>query len=468
MAAMTALAPAILLSALGVSIAAVALPTLARTFGASVGGVQWVVIAYLMATTVTIVLAGRLGDLFGHRPVLLAGIALFSVASAVSALAPGLGLLVAARAVQGIGGAILMALPVSLVRESVSTERMGSAMGLLGTTTAVGTALGPTVGGFVIAGFGWRASFAGLAVFGALVFVLALRFIAAAPARTGKTRAGDLGLPSAMALGVALMGYALLAAGGPAGVPVGPVPLALVTAASLAAFVWIERRARVPLVPAAVLRQRSIGLALGMNVLVTTVMMSTFVVGPFFLAFALHLNEALVGLVMAVGPATAALSGVPAGRITDRFGGRRVALVGLCQMIASLVALALLPRAFGVAGYVVALMFLTPGFQMFLAANNTTVMFAAPPDRRGTLSGLLGLSRNLGLMTGASAMGAVFAVALGPVGVTEAPEAAIGYAFTVSYLVATGLVVAALVLALIDRPPATAGIDASRRTPDDR
>lgn len=468
MAAMTALAPAILLSALGVSVAAVALPALTRTFAASVGGVQWVIIVYLMATTVTVVLAGRLGDLFGHRPVLLVGIALFSLASAACALAPTLAFLVTARALQGIGGAILMALPVSLVREGVATERMGSAMGLLGTTTAIGTALGPTLGGFVIAGFGWRTAFGALAAFGLLVFVLALRFVVAAPSRKVKTRAADLGLPSAAVLGIALTAYALLAAGGPAGVPIGPVPLAVVALASLAAYLVVERRARVPLVPLAVVRQRTVGLALAMNALVSTVMMSTFVVGPFFLAFGLGLNEALVGLVMAVGPASAALSGVPAGRITDRFGERRVAVIGLCQMSVSLLALALLPRHFGIAGYAVSLMLLTPGFQMFLAANNTTVMFAAPPDRRGTLSGLLGLSRNLGLMTGASVMGAVFAAALGPVGVAQASGEAIGDAFTTTFLLATGLVVTALVLALIDRTGPTGGIDVSRRAPDDR
>ena len=137
------LAVAILLASLGVSIATVALPTLAQAFTTPMASVQWVVLAYLLSVTVAIVAGGRMGDLFGHRRVLLVGLAVFAAASAGAAVAPTLGVLIAARAAQGIGGAILMALPMSIARETVPTERTGAAMGLLGSMSAIGTALGP-------------------------------------------------------------------------------------------------------------------------------------------------------------------------------------------------------------------------------------------------------------------------------------------------------------------------------------
>jgi MFS family permease len=172
-------------------------------------------------------------------------------------------------------------------------------------------------------------------------------------------------------------------------------------------------------VPLPLVRDRATGASLATNLLVSAVMMATLVVGPFFLSFGLGLDAALVGLVMAVGPVTSALAGIPAGRATDRFGTRRVLAAGLIEMTVGLICLAFLPRFFGVAGYVAALILLTPGFQLFLAANNTAVMASAGEKQRGMVSGLLGLSRNLGFMTGASMMTTFFAISVGTEDITS-------------------------------------------------
>jgi len=157
--AVASLSLSVLLSSLGTSITNVALPTLAEAFGASFQEVQWVVLAYLLATTTLVVSAGRLGDTVGRRRLLLAGIGLFTAASALCGVAPTLWVLVAARAAQGLGAAAMLALAMAFVSEAVPKAGTGSAMGLLGATSAVGTALGPTLGGGLIAGFGWPAIF---------------------------------------------------------------------------------------------------------------------------------------------------------------------------------------------------------------------------------------------------------------------------------------------------------------------
>jgi len=150
--ALAGLSLSMLLSSLGISSANVALPTLVQAFNASFQHVQWIVLAYLLAITTLIVGAGRLGDIIGRRRLLLAGLILFTLASALCALAPTLGLLIAARAAQGAGAAVMMALTMAFVGETVPKEKTGSAMGLLGTMSAIGTALGPSLGGFLIAG----------------------------------------------------------------------------------------------------------------------------------------------------------------------------------------------------------------------------------------------------------------------------------------------------------------------------
>lgn len=388
---MATLAGAILLASLGISIATVALPTLARAFSASVAQVQWVMLAYLLAVTLAIVSAGRMGDLHGHRRVLVAGIVLFTLASAAAALAPGLGWLIAARAAQGLGAATLMALPLSLAKDLVAQERMGAAMGLLGTMSAIGTALGPSVGGLLIGSLGWRAAFALLAALGAGLLLLALTALAGT-----KDRASAMRAPLAFGL----------------------------------------------------LRDRAVAMPLAMNLLVGAVMMATLVVGPFFLAFGLGLTEAQTGLVMATGPVAAALSGVPAGRITDRIGAQASLRAGLALAAAGLCGFALLPAAIGVPGYMLALVLVTPGFQLFMAGNNTAVMRAAPEAHKGLLSGLLGLSRNLGFMLGASLLPLLFAALLGAGGLDHSSRQAMGQAFATTFLATAGLCLLSLILAL--------------------
>ena len=166
-----------LLSSLGTSIANVGLPTLAQAFDASFQEVQWIVLAYLLAITTLIVSVGRLGDITGRRRLLLAGIFLFTVASVLCGVAPTLWLLIAARAAQGLGAAVMMALTMAFVGETVPKARTGSAMGLLGTMSAIGTALGPSLGGVLIAGLGWRAIFLVNVPLGILTFLLAHRHL---------------------------------------------------------------------------------------------------------------------------------------------------------------------------------------------------------------------------------------------------------------------------------------------------
>jgi EmrB/QacA subfamily drug resistance transporter len=448
--ALAGLSLSMLLPSLGTSIANVALPTLAQVFAAPIQGVQWVVLAYLLAITTLIVSVGRLGDIAGRRRLLLAGIFLFTVASVLCGVAPTLGSLLAARAVQGLGAAILMALTVAFVGETVPKEKTGSAMGLLGTMSAIGTALGPSLGGLLIASLGWRAIFFVNLPLGALAFLLAWRHLptdraaAPGPAKTGGVR---FDIPGTLLLALTLGAYALAMTTGRG--HFGPLNLALLLAAVFGAgiFVVVEARAASPLIRLAAFRNRAFSAGLAMNALVATVMMATLVVGPFYLARALGLDAALVGAVMSVGPIVSTLSGVPAGRIVDRWGASFIVVAGLVLMAAGSLALAVIPAALGIAGYIAAMLVLTPGYQLFLAANNTAVMIDVSPDRRGVVSGMLNLSRNLGLITGASVMGAVFALASGTADITAAPANAVAAGMRITFAVAAALIVVALVVA---------------------
>jgi len=439
-----------LLSSLGTSIANVALPTLAHVFQVSFQAVQWVVLAYLLAITSLIVGVGRLGDMLGRRWLLLAGIGLFTVASVLCAAAPTLGLLIAARAVQGLGAAILMALTMALVGEAVPKDKTGSAMGLLGTMSAVGTALGPTLGGLLIGAFGWQAIFWINLPLGLLTFLLALRYLPLD--RPGpQTAWASFDALGTLLLALTLAAYALAMTVGRGSFGAFNLALLLAAAVGVGVFVWVENRAASPLIRWTMFGQPMLSTGFVMSALVTTVVMATLVVGPFYLSGALHLDAARVGLVMSTGPLVAALTGVPAGRLTDHFGAHRMSLGGLIAMVVGSALLALLPMGWGVPGYIIPLVIVTAGYALFQAANNTAVMSDIRPDQRGVISGLLGLSRNLGLITGASVMGAVFAFGSAATNITTASPQALAVGLRTTFAVAAGLILVALALAVGSR-----------------
>eukprot|EP01034_Spumella_vulgaris_P043883 gene43883-54527_t len=201
----------------------------------------------------------------------------------------------------------------------------------------------------------------------------------------------------------------------------------------------------------------AVGTGFAASALVTTVVMATLIVGPFYLGGALRLGAASIGLAMTAGPLVAALAGIPAGRLVDRLGAHRMSMAGLAGMLAGTAALPFTAVSYGVGGYVCALATLTAGYALFQAANNTAVMASACPDQRGVVSGLLNLSRNLGLITGASAMGAVYALGVAASGLPSTTPEAVTAGMQAAFAAAAVLVLVAFAAVHLGRPlPAAA------------
>jgi len=435
----------VLLASLGTSIANVALPNLAEAFNATFQEAQWIVLAYLLAITTLIVSVGRLGDITGRRCLLLAGIFLFTLASGLCGIAPTLWLLIVARALQGLGAAVMMALTMAFVGETVPKAKTGSAIGLLGTMSAIGTALGPSLGGVLIAGLGWRAIFFVNVPLGILALLLAWRYLPGDRKGPNVDRVGFDAIGTLL-LALTLAAYALAMTLGRGRFGQLNMSLLMLAAAGIGSFVFAEARVKSPLLRLAMFRNLDLSASLVMSLLVSTVMMATLVVGPFYLARGLGLDAALVGFVMSVGPLVAALTAVPAGRLADRFGAQRITSIGLLGMAAGAGTLSLLPTMFGIPGYLAPLVILTSSYALFQTANNTAVMSDVSPEQRGTISGMLNLSRNLGLITGASVMGAVFSIASAATDITTAPPEAVATGMRITFAVAAALIIVALAI----------------------
>lgn len=452
----------VLLSSLGTSIANIALPTLARSFNASFQAVQWVVLAYLLAITSLIVAIGRLGDIIGRRRLLLGGILVFTVASGLCGLSPTLGLLIAARGLQGLGASIMLALTLAFVGDTVPKAKTGSAMGWLGSMSAIGTSLGPSLGGALIASPGWRAIFLVNLPLGLLTLWLARRYLPMDRTRTvtagpGFDRAGTV------LLGLTLAAYAFALTTGPGRFGLINLALLLVAVGGAWLFTIVELKAAAPLIGLARFRDPGLCTSLAMSALVSTVMMATLVVGPFYLSHALGLSAPLVGLIMSVGPVVTALTGVPAGCLADRVGARRMTQIGLSGIAAGCLCLSLAPMTFGIPGYLAPIIICTVGYGLFQTANHTAVMAGVAPDQRGVTSGLLNLSRNLGLITGASMMGALFAAASGGTNPGAVGPEAVGTGMRSTFAVAAILAGLSMVLPgasrILAAPPVAAAAD---------
>ncbi|HET9237971.1 MAG TPA: MFS transporter [Oligoflexus sp.] len=439
-----------LMPSLETSIANAGLPTLAQAFDASFQEVQWVVLSYLLVITTMIVSVGRFGDIIGRRRLLLSGVLLFTLASLLCGWAPSLWILVAARAAQGLGAATMMALTLAMVGGTVSKEKTGSAMGLLGTMSALGTTLGPSLGGILITEFGWHTIFLINVPLGLLNFFLIMRYL---PRDRKQPQAAAAGFDIAgmLILAATLAAYSLAMTIGHGRLD--PLNLTLLGLAFLGAllFVFHELKTASPLIQFTMFQDSSLSAGLAMSGLVATVMMTTLVVGPFYLSSALGLKPAWVGFALSTGPLVAAVTGLPAGRIVDAWGTRRMTLLGLGGMAAGAFLLSLLPQAFGIAGYLVPIAMMTSSYALFQAANNTQIMTGIRPERRGVISGLLSLSRNLGLITGASAMGAIFAAASQATELTRADPEAVAQGMHFTFAVAGGLIVLALGIATVSR-----------------
>jgi len=434
--ALTSLALSMLMPSLDTSIANAGLPILATAFEATFQQVQWIVLAYLLAITTLIVSVGRLGDGFGRRRLLLIGIGIFTSASLACAVAPGLGWLIGARAVQGVGAAIMFALTVALVADAVPKTRAGSAMGLLATMSATGTSLGPSLGGLLMTHVGWQAIFLLNVPLGLLNAWLVYRYLPADRA-AGRRMAFDYSGSAVLVFTLAAYALAMTLEGF-------TLPLLLASLCGLGLFVVVEKKAEAPLIRLSLFSDRRLSSSLVLTLLVTTVMMTTLVVGPFYLSRGLGLSSTVVGLALSVGPLLSAFGGVPAGRLVDRFGARRIVPGALLAMACGCGLLALLPMSLGLPAYLLPIAVVAVGYALFQAANNTGLMAGVRQDQRGVVSAMLGLARNLGLITGAAVMGAVFALAAGDP--TQAPATAIASGLHITFGVASALMLTALII----------------------
>ncbi|MCB2186000.1 MAG: MFS transporter [Deltaproteobacteria bacterium] len=451
--ALTGVGSGVLMATLDASIVNIALPSLEESLHTDFATVQWVILSYTLVLTSFMLVMARLGDMRGKKIVYQSGMALFVIGSALCGLSPAVGWLIAARAFQGLGAVLMQSQGPAIVTALFPSEHRGKALGVMGSIVSVGLAMGPPLGGILIAWVGWRAIFLVNVPLGLLGSVLVWRFVPTLPPLQTNQ---EFDLAGAVILLVTLTAYSLgLTAGQTRGfTDVAVLALLAMTLVGGWGFIKRERTCHQPMVDLTLFRRPDLSLSLCMSFIVFT-LLGTFVLLPFFCERVLGFSPRQTGVIMMVLPLSMGLISPVAGFLADRRGATGIRLAGLATTALACVLASTLhvgSSAWEVAWKMAPLGL---GMGMFQSPNNSTIMGTAPPHRLGVVSGLLSLARTLGNTSGVPLLTSVFAAlvwraaAVPPTPeVTEAPAAALAAGFSGSLLVAAGLGSVAFCLAL--------------------
>lgn len=389
---------------LDTSIVSLVLPALEVHFHTTLNNVQWVAIIYLLVLTGLLTPLGRIADELGRKALYTWGFVVFIAGSALCGFAPSLWTLVAARALQALGGAMLQANSVALITAAVPHDRLGRAIGVQATAQALGLAIGPTVGGFLIAWLDWRWVFWVNVPFGIAGTILARYTLprTGGPRRaTPFNRTGSALLPLAIASLLLALTYFWM-------IPIF-VPAAVLL---LLAFVYSERRAAEPLIGADVLRAPGMAAGVSAALLSYTVLFGGLFAVPILLERVYGEPPDRAGLILTIVPAVLMVVAQLGGYLGDRFGARLPTVTGMSVAAAGLALMwwgagsALEPLEAG-------LLLFGFGVGLFIPSNNASIMAAAPATRLGVAGGLLNMMRGLGASLGVALVGVAMQVYVG-------------------------------------------------------
>jgi EmrB/QacA subfamily drug resistance transporter len=427
-----------------------ALPVIRRDLHASVSQLEWTVNAYTLTFAVLLLTGAALGDRFGRRRVFSLGLLLFTGASALAALAASPVMLETARALQGVGGAIVAPLTLTILSAAVPADRRGLALGIWGGVGGLAVAIGPLVGGAVVSGISWHWIFWLNVPIGLVLAPLAWRRLAESHGPEGGLDLRGLGLASAGLLGIV---WGLVRGNDHGWTSFGIVAPIVAGVALLAVFVAWELRAQAPMLPMGFFRNRTFALANVASLLMFFGMFgSIFLLAQYFQTVQ-GLSPLQSGLRILPWTAMPMFIAPLAGALSDRIGGQRLMTVGLALQGAGLLWIAAVSTA--TTPYVDLIgpfMLSGAGMALFFAPVANVVLAAVRPEEQGKASGATNAIRELGGVFGVAVLASVFA----HLGGYRTPEAFVHGTDAAVYVGGAVVLAAAFVSALIPRPRAQA------------
>lgn len=394
-----------LMAAIDTNIVNIGIPTIAKAFNSGFGNVEWIALSYLLAVTSLIVGIGRIGDIFGKKSIFVFGIILFTIASLLCGVSTSIYMLIIFRALQGAGGAVLMALSFAIVGDLVKSDKLVSSMSILTAMLPIGFALGPSIGGFLIGCFGWRAIFIFNVPIGIVTLILVARF-PKVPISEKPQRFDIIGL---ILLAFTLICYVLSVTFGESDGFNTTVILAIGLAVlGLILFLLREHYVSYPLVKLSMFKDKLFSGSLAISIIVYSVITGTLLILPFYLQQARGFSTSHSGLMMTIGPISCAIFTPISQWCAKKFGNYPVMLFGILAYAAGTFLLSTLNETSTLIRFFGTIVLFNGSIAFFQTPNNASIIANAKPAQRGLASGLLNLSRTIGQTTGMAFLGAIF------------------------------------------------------------
>ena len=392
------------ISTLANTITSIALPTMAADLGSSPAASIWIVNAYQLAVTVSLLPFASLGDIHGYRRVYLWGLALFTAGSLFCGLADALPMLVGFRVLQAVGAAGIMSVNSALLRFVFPPERLGAGMSVMTLTVAVCSTAGPPVAAAILSVASWHWLFLFNVPMGLLGLALAWYAAPRTPA-AGHRFDRESAVLNALTFGLLLIGFDGLGHGA------NPLLIAAELAAGFVAGVAFVRRQRglsAPMLPVDLFRLRAFALSIATSVSTYAAQTIAYIALPFYFQIAGGAAQSLVGWMVMPWPAVIMVIAPVSGRLSDRYPAGLLCGVGLAVLTAGLLLLLSLPpdAALGAVAWRMALCGI--GFGFFQSPNVRAIVSAAPRNRSGVASGMMSTARLVGQTIGGVTVAMVF------------------------------------------------------------
>jgi len=403
--AMLVVSIGIFMATLDASIVNLALPTLTDYFNTDIATIEWVILSYLLTVTTLLLTLGRLSDMYGRKPMFLAGLLTFTLGSGLCSLSASADQLIVFRVVQGLGAAMLMANSTAIITAVFPQTERGKALGLTGTVISIGYITGPALGGFLIYWVGWQSIFYINIPVGLLGTVYAFKTLK--PDQVHVSQKFDilgaiLMFLSLISLVLAITQGQVLGWDSPA-----IIALSILFAVFLAGFVIVEKRADQPIVELSLFRNRPFSASNASGFLSFVAMFAVMLLMPFYMEDILGYNPSHVGMAFIAVPLVMAMVAPVSGWISDRTNSFLLSSLGMAVFCLALFLLGNLDQDATYLDIVIRLGMIGLGMGLFQSPNNSIVMGSVPKDRLGIAGGMLGMVRNLGMVTGIAISGAV-------------------------------------------------------------
>lgn len=396
-----------MMATLDASITNIAFPVLTEVFRTELTTVLWVTLAFILVSSSSMLLVGRISDLIGRKSIYTLGMVVFTLGLFFCSISQNIVQLILSRAFQALGAAMTIACGTAIVTEAFPPKEIGRGLGFLGVAVSFGFIIGPVVGGFLLDWFDWRAIFYVRLPFGLITLFMAIFLLKGSPGRAGGLHLDIPGsLTSTAGLFCLVFGVSQVRKYGLHAslvhVLIGSGLLLLVV------FVLIERRAEHPIVDLALFRNRVFFHAATALFLIFVAVPAQVLLMPFYLMKGVLLTPSEAGLLLAVHSVAAMVFGPISGWLSDRFGPFRFAIVGASAVTTGFFLMRFFNLQTSVTMIIPVLILSGLGVGAFQAPNNSMIMGGAPRNRLGTASALIATLRQVGLSLGMAVAGAVF------------------------------------------------------------